>query len=77
MFRRMAKGYGEGKDPLERWRHFELRYAERVAPFLQESGAPVLEKDDLVDLVSLRGKADRWRDRFFRDGYDRGAASGT
>lgn len=77
MFRPMAKGDGEGKDPLERWRHFELRYAERVAPFLQETDAPALEKDDLLDLVALREKADRWRDRYFKDGYDRATASGS
>lgn len=57
-------------DPLERWRHFELRYAERVAAFLGDGAAPDLDKDEMVELASLRAKADRWRDRFFKAGHD-------
>ena len=65
---------GESKqEPLERWRHFEERYAERVAPFLGESDASALDKDAIVDLVGLRAKADRWRDRYFKSVYENGA----
>ena len=53
-------------DPLERWRHFEERYAEVVAPFLTGDGALEVGKDVMVELASLRAKADRWRDRFFK-----------
>lgn len=53
-------------DPLERWRHFEQKYAELVAPILTSGDVPRLEKDDMIELASLRAKADRWRDRFFK-----------
>ncbi len=53
-------------DPLERWRHFEARYAEQIAGVLGAEGVPVLAKDDMIELASLRAKADRWRDRFFK-----------
>lgn len=57
---------GKDADPLERWRHFEARYAERVAPFVAGDGVPQVDKDAMVELASLRAKADRWRDRFFK-----------
>jgi hypothetical protein len=58
-------------DPLERWRHFESKYAERLAPLMEGEGregaeVPFLDKDEMVELASLRAKADRWRDRFFK-----------
>ncbi len=53
-------------DPLERWRHFEARYAERLAPVMGGDEVPILDKDEMVELASLRAKADRWRDRFFK-----------
>ena len=53
-------------DPLERWRHFEEKYAERLAPLMESDEVPVLDKDEMVELASLRAKADRWRDRFFK-----------
>ena len=53
-------------DPLERWRHFELKYAERLAPLMGDEEVPLLDKDEMVELASLRAKADRWRDRFFK-----------
>ena len=53
-------------DPLERWRHFEARYAERVAPLMGDDCFPALDKDEMVELASLLAKADRWRDRFFK-----------
>ena len=61
---RVAKG--RDADPLERWRHFESRYAEVVAPLLGEDGVTHVGKDLMVELASLRAKADRWRDRFFK-----------
>jgi len=61
----MAKG-GTEQDPFERWRHFEARYADAVGPFLRDDSASALSKEDLVELVALREKADRWRDRFFK-----------
>ncbi len=60
----MAKA--KDADPLERWRHFEQKYAEAVAPFLQDDGVPQVGKDAMVELAELRAKADRWRDRFFK-----------
>lgn len=60
----MAKG--KDGDPLERWRHFEDRYAELVGPLLAGDGTPSIDKDTMVELASLRAKADRWRDRFFK-----------
>lgn len=53
-------------DPLERWRHFEAKYAERLAPVMDGDEVPILDKDEMVELASLRAKADRWRDRFFK-----------
>ena len=53
-------------DPLERWRHFEQRYAESVAIFLREGAPPPVAKDEMIELASLRSKADRWRDRYFK-----------
>jgi hypothetical protein len=53
-------------DPLERWRHFEERYAEVVAPYLTGGDVRHVGKDVMVELASLRAKADRWRDRFFK-----------
>lgn len=64
MFRLVAKG--KDGDPLERWRHFEERYAERVAHFLTGESPTSVDKDEMVELASLRAKADRWRDRFFK-----------
>ena len=61
----MAKS-GKESDPLERWRHFEARYAELVAPLMAGDGVPHVDKDQMVELASLRAKADRWRDRFFK-----------
>lgn len=60
----MAKS--KDADPLERWRHFEEKYAERVAPLMGEDCFPALDKDEMIELASLRAKADRWRDRFFK-----------
>lgn len=57
-------------DPLERWRHFERRYAEQVAVFLGDDPAPQLDKDEMIEFASLRAKADRWRDRYFKASHD-------
>jgi hypothetical protein len=53
-------------DPLERWRHFEAKYADRVAPYLADGGSERVDKDEMIELASLRAKADRWRDRYFK-----------
>ena len=53
-------------DPWERWRHFEEKYAEQLAPLLAHDSIPALDKDEMIELASLRAKADRWRDRFFK-----------
>jgi hypothetical protein len=57
---------GKDGDPLERWRHFERRYAELVAPLLDDGSTPLIDKDTMVELASTRAKADRWRDRLFK-----------
>ena len=64
MFPRVGKS--KDADPLERWRHFEVQYADLVAPLLDSDGVPALGKDEMIELASLRAKADRWRDRFFK-----------
>ncbi len=53
-------------DPLERWRHFESKYAERITSVLTSDEDPAMDKDEMIELASLRAKADRWRDRFFK-----------
>ena len=59
------------KDPLERWRHHEAEYQEAVARYLDPSSeAPSLDKPTLLDLVQIRDKADRWREKYFRAGLD-------
>lgn len=64
----MFPGVGKTKDadPLERWRHFEAKYAERMTPLMAGDDVPSLDKDEMIELASLRAKADRWRDRFFK-----------
>ncbi len=57
---------GRDADPLERWRHFERKYADLVAPLLVEHSAPAIDKDTMIQLASTRAKADRWRDRLFK-----------
>lgn len=52
-------------DPLMRWRDAEAAYAKALAPFMKDGHEP-LTKKLLVEMVELRGKADRWRDRYFR-----------
>ncbi|MBK9739139.1 MAG: hypothetical protein IPO93_06450 [Actinobacteria bacterium] len=57
-------------DPLAKWRESEAAYAVAAKPFMKASNdAPPLKKKDLVELVQLRGKADRWRERYFKDGH--------
>ena len=59
-------GKAKDVDPLERWRHFERKYAERLAPLIEGDASPAVDKDQMVELAELRAKADRWRDRFFK-----------
>jgi hypothetical protein len=61
----------KSSDPLDKWRQFEREYAEASAPFLSDDdAAPRLGKDELVELVALRGKADRWREKYFKHGRE-------
>jgi len=62
------------KDPLERWRHHEAEYRAAAGPFLDGEyadgdDAPVLDKATLLELVRLRDKADRWREKYFAATY--------
>ena len=52
-------------DPLTRWRDAEAAYAQALSPFLSEAPEQ-LSKKVLVEMVELRGKADRWREKYFR-----------
>jgi hypothetical protein len=62
-------------DPLRKWRDAEAAYAQALAPFIGTSPeAPVLKKKDLLEMVELRGKADRWREKYFREGHAKGKA---
>jgi hypothetical protein len=65
----MAKDDG---DALRKWREAEAAYARAVAPFTSMEGeAPALRKKDLLELVQLRGKADRWREKYFHEGHSK------
>jgi hypothetical protein len=60
------------KDPLDRWRHHEAEYRAVAAPFLDVADAgdaPMLDKTTLLELVRLRDKADRWREKYFAATY--------
>jgi hypothetical protein len=60
-------------DPLKKWRDAEAAYARALAPFVEIGAeAPTLKKKDLLDMVELRGKADRWREKYFREGHAKG-----
>ena len=66
----MAK---EEQDALSKWRDAESAYAQALTPFTASTdSAPVLKKKDLLELVELRGKADRWREKYFREGHAKG-----
>lgn len=66
----MAK---DDADPLTRWREAEDAYAAALSPYMKAAEpAPPLKKKDLLELVQLRGKADRWRERYFKDGHGKG-----
>jgi hypothetical protein len=61
----MAK---DDADALKKWREAEKAYASAVAPFVDANGdAPAMKKKDLLELVDLRGRADRWREKYFRE----------
>lgn len=61
----------KSSDPLEKWRQFERDYAEAAADYLSDDeAAPKLGKDELVAMVELRGKADRWREKYFKHGRE-------
>jgi hypothetical protein len=41
-----------------------------VSPFTSTEGeAPALKKKDLLELVQLRVKADRWREKYFHESH--------
>ena len=61
-----AVAKGKDGDPLERWRHFERKYADLVAPLLADDDVPLIDKDTMIELAATRAKADRWRDRLFK-----------
>ncbi len=65
----MAK---DASDPLTRWRDAEAAYVAAASPYLDdEATAPPLRKKDLISMVELRGKADRWREKYYRFGQER------
>lgn len=53
-------------ETLDHWRRAEGAYAAAVRDFLGEGDAPRLGKQDLVDMVSLRAAADRWRELYYQ-----------
>jgi hypothetical protein len=57
-------------DALTKWRDAEAAYAQALSPFTSTDGdSPMLRKKELLEMVELRGKADRWREKYFRDGH--------
>jgi len=67
----MGKAMDDG-DALRKWRDAEAAYQRAVSPFTSTEGeAPALRKKDLLDLVQLRVKADRWREKYFHEGHAR------
>jgi hypothetical protein len=57
-------------DALSKWRDAEAAYAQALTPFTSTEGdTPTLRKKDLLEMVELRGKADRWREKYFREGH--------
>lgn len=66
----MARDDGEA---LRKWRDAEAAYAKACEPFLAgRSDDPPLKKKDLLEMVEMRGKADRWRDRYFKECHAKG-----
>lgn len=50
-----------------KWREAEGAYHDEVARFVDHSSdPPAMTKDDLIRLVQLRERADRWRERYFK-----------
>lgn len=59
-------------DALKKWREAEKAYADSLSPYVDAKGqAPHLKKKDLLEMVELRGKADRWREKYFRECHTR------
>jgi hypothetical protein len=57
-------------DALTKWRDAEAAYSQALSPFTSAEGdAPMLRKKDLLEMVELRGKADRCREKYFREGH--------
>ena len=65
----MGKAKDDG-EALRKWRDAEAAYQRAVSPFTSTEGeAPALRKKDLLDLVQLRVKADRWREKYFHESH--------
>jgi len=65
----MGKAMDDG-DALRKWRDAEAAYQRAVSPFTSTEGEPpALKKKDLIELVQLRVKADRWREKYFHEGH--------
>ena len=70
MVRAMAK---DESDALRKWIDAEAAYAAVLTPFTSLEGEiPVLRKKELFEMVELRGKADRWREKYFRACHAKG-----
>ena len=62
-----GKGSDKAAAALRGWREAEAAYVRASARFLIEDGSPgPLRKDDLIELVRLREKADRAREQYFK-----------
>ena len=62
----MAKEPRSVGEALDRWREAEHSYAQAVNEFMLEAQtATPMDKDQLIDLVRLRAKADKWRERYY------------
>lgn len=63
----VAKDSERQVNALKKWREAEADYSAAIATYLDEvNGTPAMTKDELIDLVSLRDKADKWREKFFK-----------
>jgi hypothetical protein len=62
----VSKDQQKATTALHRWREAEHEYLRAAAAYLGDGDAPELRKDDLVAMVSLREKADRWREKYFK-----------
>ena len=52
-------------DPLARWRRAQADYVDAISVYM-EGDSPRLTKDELIALIALSAKADKWRERYFK-----------